>query len=386
MKIGIICSEFHPMNAAAAARSGSWVSLFGQLGHEVTIFTSSQANPSQRNLIRSWFRTPSNRAPVAKRFFQEICLGLDIACRIILKANKTEVNVITSPPFFMASLCALACRLVGTPYIFDIRDRYPNVLFELGLLSPSGLPGRLLLALEKIICESSLFVSTVTKGLVDDLRGITCGREPFLSCNGYSETAFQDQHLSNPPLSNFTIVYHGRLGRFYDINVLCEVIEILEKKEPGIKFLMIGELTNLKSRKSWGTVDFMPEMPLIELASILTRCHLGICLLKETDAMRKALPAKTFDYIGAGLPMIVSPSGELYQTVTQRGFGLGFLKNDAKIIAHAITDLYINRNQLKTFRKNIMNDRRKYGRSNQAKDLLKKICKEIFVKSQKNSD
>ena len=95
--------------------------------------------------------------------------------------------------------------------------------------------------------------------------------------------------------------------------------------------------------------------------------------------MRKALPAKTFDYIGAGLPMIVSPSGELYQTVTQKGFGLGFLKNDAKIIAHAIADLYINKNQLETFRKNIMVARRKYGRRCQAKGLLKKISKEIIV-------
>ena len=131
------------MNAAAAARSGSWVSLFGQLGHEVTVFSSSQANPATRNLIRSWFRTPNNRAPVVKRFFQEICLGLDLACRIILKAKKTEVNVITSPPFFMASLCALACRLVGTPYIFDVRDRYPNVLFELGVITPAGWAGHL---------------------------------------------------------------------------------------------------------------------------------------------------------------------------------------------------------------------------------------------------
>lgn len=367
------------MNAAAAARSGSWVYLFGQLGHEVTVFTSSQANPGKRNLIRSWFRTPNNRAPVAKRFFQEICLGLDLACRIILKAKKTEVNVITSPPFFMASLCALACRLVGTPYIFDVRDRYPNVLFELGVISPAGWAGHLLLALEKVICESSLFVSTVTKGLVVDLHGITGGREPFLSCNGYSEIAFRDQHLSNPPLSNFTIVYHGRLGRFYDMNVLCEVIEILEKKEPDVRFLMIGDLANLKTRRSWRTVEFMPEMPLVELAPILTRCHLGICLLKETNAMRKALPAKTFDYIGAGLPMIVSPSGELYQTVTQKGFGLGFLKNDANIIAHAIADLYKNKNQLETFRKNIMVARRKYGRRCQAKGLLKKICKDFIV-------
>jgi hypothetical protein len=69
-------------------------------------------------------------------------------------------------------------------------------------------------------------------------------------------------------------------------------------------------------------------MPLVELAPVLARCHIGICLLKETDAMRKALPAKTFDFIGAGLPMIVSPGGELLETVAKDDMGIGFTKND----------------------------------------------------------
>ncbi|MEK9633812.1 MAG: hypothetical protein VW622_08230, partial [Opitutae bacterium] len=100
MKIGIVSSEFHPLNAAAAARSGSWASLFAELGHEVTVFSSCEAHSEKSNLVRSWFRTPDNRASVAKRLLQEVCLGLDLAFRIMLKAKKTEVNLITSPPFF----------------------------------------------------------------------------------------------------------------------------------------------------------------------------------------------------------------------------------------------------------------------------------------------
>ena len=366
------------MNAAAASRSGSWASFFVKLGHEVTVFTSAQADPGNGNLVRSWFRTPDNRASIAKRFLQEICLGLDLACRIMLKAKKTEVNLITSPPFFMAALCALACRLIRIPYVFDVRDRYPNALFELGVLSIESWPGRLLLGIENVICESSLLVSTVTRGLVADLSGITRGRDPFLSPNGYAEQAFQDHLLSNTKFSRFTIVYHGRLGRFYDVDVLCEVIELLEEMEPEIRFLMIGDLSFFEARRSWGNVDFMSEMPLVELAPVLARCHVGICLLKETEAMRKALPAKTFDFIGSGLPMIVSPGGELLEMVAKERIGVGFHKNDAKEIAKAIVGLHQNRDQLETLRTNVLIGRTGYGREKQAKGLLERLSKEII--------
>jgi len=378
VKIGIVSSESHPMNAAAAARSGSWASLFVEMGHEVTVFSSCEAHSEKRNLVRSWFRAPDNRASVAKRLLQEVCLGVDLAFRIMLKARKTEVNLITSPPFVMAAFCAFACRLAGIPYVFDVRDRYPNVLFELKVLSRDGLPGRMLLGLEKVICNSSFFVSTVTKGLLADLRGIAHGRDPFLSFNGFADKAFHDQLLSRPQFPRFTVVYHGRLGRFYDMDALCEVIEIVEEMEPKIRFLMIGDLSVFRARKPWKTVEFMDEMPLEKLAPVLARCHVGICLLKETDAMRKALPAKTFDFMGAGLPMVVSPGGELLELVAKEGMGIGFHKNDAPKIAQAIVDLHQEKDQLETLRANALIARTRYGRDKQAKCLLEKITRETI--------
>jgi len=373
MKVGIVSSEFYPMNAAAAARSGSWATMFLKFGHEVTIFTSSEALPEKYNFERSLFSTPSNRASFAKRFVQEICLGLDLGLRVMLRSKKVELNLITSPPFFMAICCALASRLVGVPYIFDVRDRYPNVLFELGVLAPEKRIGRILLSIEKVIYESSFFVSTVTKGLASDLREIASGRELFLLYNGYDESAFKDELISNTKFPKFTVVYHGRLGRFYNQKVLREVIEIIQEIEPNISFLMIGDLSAFEQQKSWRNVEFMQELPLSELAQVLVRCHVGICLLKETDAMLKALPAKTFDFIGAGLPMIVSPGGELLETVEKERIGVGINKNDANEIAHAIIGLYENTTSLGVFRRNVLKVRYRYGRSKQSKRLIKRL-------------
>ena len=367
------------MNAAAAARSGSWASLFLELGHEVTIFSSCEACSEKRNLVRSWFRTPDNRVSIAKRLFQEICLGLDLAFRIMLSARKTELNLITSPPFFMAVCCAFACRLTRVPYVFDVRDRYPNVLFELGLLAREKWPGRFLASLERLVYGSSAFVSTVTKGLAFDLKDLSPGREPLLSRNGYDEEIFEERLLTKRKFTKFTIVYHGRLGRFYDQSALCEVIGVLEDLEPGIRFLMIGDLKGFQAKKTWKTVGFKDEMPLAELAPILARCHLGICLLKETDAMRKALPAKAFDFLGAGLPVLASPGGELTGMIEEEGMGIGFEKNDPERIARAILDLHEDHERLEALRKSVLSARPKFGRRRQVAGLLEKIKREIPI-------
>ena len=125
-------------------------------------------------------------------------------------------------------------------------------------------------------------------------------------------------------------------------------------------------------------------MPLEKVARVLARCHVGICLLKETDAMRKALPAKTFDFMGAGLPMIVSPGGELLELVAKEGMGIGFQKNDAPKIAQSIVDLSQGRDQLETLRGNVLRARTRYGRDKQAKGLLENNKRVHFLMSRKS--
>ena len=100
------------------------------------------------------------------------------------------------------------------------------------------------------------------EGLVADLREIAHGGAPFLSSNGFADKAFRDQLLSRPQFSRFTIVYHGRLGRFYDKETLCEVIEILEETNPEIRFLMIGELSAFRARKPWKPLSLWTRCPL----------------------------------------------------------------------------------------------------------------------------
>ena len=55
--------------------------------------------------------------------------------------------------------------------------------------------------------------------------------------------------------------------------------------------------------------------------------------------MQKAFPAKVYEYLGAGLPVLVAPTGELTEFVSERKAGLVFPHADPQAMAQAIVEL-----------------------------------------------
>ena len=135
----LVSSEYTPMPAAAASRVRPWVEVLDGLGAAVRVLTSKSADANNPLIERSFFSAPCNRASLILRLIQEIFLGVDLGLRIFLKRRKTKLCLITSPPFFMACICSAFARCSGIPYFMDVRDRYPRVLVDLGVLDSSGI-------------------------------------------------------------------------------------------------------------------------------------------------------------------------------------------------------------------------------------------------------
>jgi len=340
VKIALVTSEFPPMNAAAAARMGPWREIFLERGHDVTVFTSREAkddgNPS---VWSSRFGVPSNRVGLARRFLQEIRLGCDLAGELRRSACGFDLAVITSPPFFLGSMCARSARLSNLPYVFDVRDRYPGVLFELGTLSRDGLPGRFLSKIEQRLYAGARSVTTVTESLVEELEESSNSAKVSLVSNGYDGELFPEALLKRKKRDFFTVVYHGRFSRLHDIDSLREMAKITQRLDSEIRFVIAGPLPKGLSRDNWGETTFYGELPREEIPELLAGCHLGVSLMKPFGATRVAMPAKAFEYFGVGLPVIAAPDGELVAFLREHQVGLPFLDVDPSTMAQAIVDI-----------------------------------------------
>ena len=357
----LVSSEYTPMPAAAASRVRPWVEVLDGLGATVRVLTSKSADASPL-IERSFFSAPCNRASLILRLIQEIFLGVDLGLRIFLKRRKTKLCLITSPPFFMACICSAFARCSGTPYFMDVRDRYPRVLVDLGVLNSSGILHKSFSALERWVCSGAISLTTVTQGLKMEIGEAFPAKEMYYLPNGYDEEVFTDDLLSVKKAMEFTVVYHGRLGRFYDLQTYLEVIKLVERADPSIRFLMIGDLPEELSQTGCRNLTILPAMQLDDLAKQLASCHLGLCLLRELPAMKKAFPAKAYDFIGAGLPMLVGPGGELADAVERMGCGVSFAKVYPEKVAQFIVELKQDSARWSLLRDQTLQHRMDFGR------------------------
>jgi glycosyltransferase involved in cell wall biosynthesis len=338
-KIFVITSEYDPMPAAAASRISPWVGVLRDAGYETRIFTSSSVDSSCSSVTKSFWATPSNKAFLPIRLFQEILLGFDIGVMIWMNRKRCIGCIVTSPPFFMACICVFFARLSQIPYLFDVRDRYPRVLMDLGIIGSSNWFYRVLEWMEGWIYKGAKKITSVTEGLVTELRTGFAPKKFHLLRNGFDESIFTRELIETKKRKAFTVVYHGRLGRFYDLDTYLEIIKIVYKADSSIRFLMVGELPSSISSNAPPNLEILPAMKLENLSKVLSSCHLGICLLRDLPAMKNAFPAKAYDYIGAGIPVLAGPRGELSQIVDRFNIGTTFEKISAKEVADTIVGL-----------------------------------------------
>ena len=359
------------MPSSAASRRTPWTTILKELGRDTRILTSGSVISSCSYVTKSFFKTPSNKAPLVVRLIQEVALGFDLSFRVWYNRKICDLCIITSPPFFMACICAFTAKLIGTPYVFDIRDRYPRVLADLGYLNDSGFLYRFLAFVESFSYKKAQLMSTVTNGLLREFQNEFSNLNFVLVRNGFDEGIFTNKISNSKKRINFTVVYHGRMGRFYDAQIYLEIMNLVHESDTSIQFLMIGDLPHSIKSNSPQNLEVLPAMKLKDLSKVLETCHVGICLLRELPAMKMAFPSKAYDYIGAGLPILAGPSGELADFINKWKMGVTFSDINPKNIANAIVQLKSNYEDWLGMCVNLQKVRNNFGR--------RKIAKEFFT-------
>ena len=67
---------------------------------------------------------------------------------------------------------------------------------------------------------------------------------------------------------------------------------------------------------------FAGEQARSEVPALLSTGSIGISLMKTMNSTKVAMPAKVYEYIGIGLPVVVAPEGELHDFVINENIGL----------------------------------------------------------------
>lgn len=369
MRITFLCQYFPPEMGAPSARTHEHARRWAALGHEVTVVTGFPNHPTgiirpeyrgefvRREqvdgiaLLRTWIYCAPNKG-FARRvlnflsfFFSSFILGA-------LLTRRPDVVVGTSPQFFCAVSAWLLSIFKRAPFVFEVRDIWPQSAIELGALK-NPLLTRALEAIEMwlyrrasliVIVAESTRPYLIAKGVpAEKIALVPNGIDPkYLeqaaaasADSARTETALQDK---------FIVSYIGTHGMSHALDTVLLAAARL-RDDSSIHFLFVGEgaekdkLRQLAAELRLDNVTFLKEQPRERLVDFYRASDVSLVPLRRLEIFRKVLPSKLFELMGSGSPIICSVEGEAAALVERAGAGLCIEPENAEALVAAIRRL-----------------------------------------------
>ena len=88
--------------------------------------------------------------------------------------------------------------------------------------------------------------------------------------------------------------------------------------------------------------------------------------------MKNAFPAKAYDYIGAGIPILAGPDGEFSQMVEELNIGISYEKVSANKVADSILEIKNKKDNWSKMCTQVKKNRKNFGRRKIAQEFFKR--------------
>ncbi len=368
-----VTAEFSPAQTAVAVRAQFHVAAMRNAAMVVHVLSgASAANAApwdtDPELTQVRVALASNQAGLKHRLIAEFRLGFSLGWAAVKRRQTYQIAVLSSPPFFANIIVAMALRLVGKPYVIDVRDRYPQVLFSVGVLRPSSFAGRILLLAERWLYAGSVCVTTVTNSLAGEILHET-RFSPSVIRNGYDADAFAHQsEIDVSKVDPPTIIMHGLFGQLFDADAFIKIARYCEEHAPPHSFVLAGygpKLQKLKEQNLSNVVD-SGHLTHKAVVQLLRNATLGLSIHSNQPSTMAGFAVKVFEFIGAGIPSIVIPRGEAGLEIEANGFGWSFSNDDWQGAAQVIVSVMEKRESLSDIERALMHSRQRYARQTQA--------------------
>jgi glycosyltransferase involved in cell wall biosynthesis len=266
----------------------------------------------------------SNRQGAIRRAWAFIWFAF-LATLAALSVKKPDLIFATHTPLTVGIPGYVVSRIKRLPFIFEVRDLWPEGFIIAGLASGDELYIKLIGVLESFLYKRATKILLVSKGYEDRLVKRGYPREKLktilLGADGniFRDIKPNEDFRKTHNLEHKTVaVYTGVHGWANGLDYVIDAANCLKDRD-DIVFMFVGngmEKPRLQKRaEEMGLTNvlFVDYVPKTKLPGILAVCDIGLMILRNAGS-RLVTPNKIFDYMFAGLPSIVNflgPTAEI---------------------------------------------------------------------------
>lgn len=326
-----------PYSGAAALRGQSIVRALPELlpDAEIVVYTSTpKAHAIEGvDVVPLKVAEVENSQGLKQRILGELRLGYAAARQMFSGSRKADLAVISSPGYIAALVQVFFARWHRVPYVLEMRDIYPQVYAEALLLDRRSLLYSFFNYLSCWMYRHAELVLCATKGLAREVLKV----EPE-ACVKHVYNGFPADLADRRPekYSRFTVCFHGILGFFQDVETLLLVAAKLADHDVDVVAVGYGRKESLLQTAQLSNLRFLGRLPFEQTIAEIERCHVGLCLRLDDDISKDAFPVKVWEYLGLGMPSIVTPPCEAGDFLLEHECGLVLNSGDVDGIVSAI--------------------------------------------------
>ena len=242
---------------------------------------------------------------------------------LFMTKGKFYVIIVTSPPLFIAISGYLISRFKRTPFVFEIRDLWPESAIDTGVVT-NKLVIKLAFALEAFVYKKATLINVLTPAFreiliekkkvnpdkiifIPNAADFTLSDKILLN---FEKVSFRKEHNLE---GKFVIIYVGAHGI---ANHLEQIIDTgLLLLNTNVLFLLIGDgmekkrLVALAKEKKLNNIRFLDPVPKAEVFKYILASDMGTSVLKNVDTFKTIYSNKTFDYMSCKIPILMAIDG-----------------------------------------------------------------------------
>jgi glycosyltransferase involved in cell wall biosynthesis len=256
---------------------------------------------------------------------------------------------------------ALAARLIAlgrrVPFVYEIRDLWPQTLIDMGAIPERGVVAWVMRRIERVLVRDAAAVVSLLPGIDEYFRerGLHPRRLAYIP-NGAPGAASLPQAMPPPDLAATLrrwradgVVLFGYVGAHGAVNGLDTLLgaasQLQAAGETRCRIVLVGDgrekpgLMSMARRLGLTNVTFHAPVAKAAVAQLLSLFDVGLVHVRENAVYRYGTSFnKLLDYMANGLP-VVSACKTAYDPVARAEAGISIDPEDSSALAEAMVTM-----------------------------------------------
>ena len=371
MRILYVCQYFPPEGGAPSVRASELGKYWVRAGHEVTVLTGFPNHPNGK--------VPAEyRGKLWKLAMREKYLGIDVARTWLLPLpnrkswermlnyssfsvsamlrgmflRRPDVLIATSPQLLCALAGMVIAKVRGIPFIFEVRDLWPESLVAVGVSNKDSLIYRMLAKVAAMLYRMADEIVVVSPPFKECLRNEWGVAEEKISVitNGVDTDLFETLTSDwSKPEGEFWVSFIGTIGNAQGLETLIVAARKLAASHPEIRFVLAGDgaergkIEKLAKQGGLANLRILGPQPRARIPGLIAVSDVCLSLLKKSDVFKTVLPTKIMEFMACGRPVVLGVEGYAQEMLEEAQAGICIPPENPDALCEAVLRLYADR-------------------------------------------